>query len=74
MVLLGLFWFGLFPCLKKIAGKIQAVKKNSRGKDLAGKNRRGKDRRGKDGRGKDLALTFGGNSCAYSLGNMMHQQ
>ena len=39
---LGLFWFGLFPCLKKIARKIPAGKKRvgektQRGKDLAGK-------------------------------------
>ena len=36
LVWLGLIWFGLFPCLQKIAGKIPAGK-NSRGKELAGK-------------------------------------
>ena len=36
LVSLGLLRFGLFPCLKKLAGKLMTGK-NSRGKDLSGK-------------------------------------
>ena len=36
LVLLGLFWFGFFPCLKKNGGNCRRGK-NSRAKDLTGK-------------------------------------
>ena len=39
-VWLGLFWFGLFPCLNKFAGEIPARKKPY-GKNLAGKRPNG---------------------------------
>ena len=50
--LLGLFWFGLFPCLRKEMVVRLPVRKNSRGEDLAGKKPSRKKLAGKRPGGK----------------------